>query len=180
MLKVFVSQVGCDAKTGNAVVFLNDPGCERMLPIWIGATEAMAISWALQDIHTDRPLTYQLLFNTIKALDFSVEKVEITEIKNQAFVAKLYLVKSNSDAGGDEKVQRIIDARPSDAIALALLEAAPIYVAPSVFAQAAISLKDERQLTDRATRAAKPLEEDEPFKNFVKELKASDFRMPEV
>jgi len=73
MLK-YRSQVGCDAKTGNAVVFLTTQAA-KMLPIWIGATEAMAISWALQDIHTDRPLTYQLLFNTIKALDFSVEKV---------------------------------------------------------------------------------------------------------
>jgi bifunctional DNase/RNase len=180
MLKVFVSQVGSDAKTGNAVVLLNEPDGERMLPIWIGSAEATAISWALQDIRTDRPLTHQLLFNTIKALDFSVEKVEITEIKNQAFLAKLYLSKNDPSSEDEGRTQRVIDARPSDAIALALLDAAPIFVAPSVFAQAAISLKDERKLSDSAAKPPKRLEEDELFKNFVKDLKASDFKMPEL
>ncbi len=183
MQKVFVSQVGCDAKTGNAVVLLNAPACEKMLPIWIGAPEAAAIGWAMQEIRPERPLTHQLILNTIEALNYTVEKVEISEIKNKAFLAKLYLLEKNNGlkrVNESELDIKIIDSRPSDAIALALLCSAPIYVSASVLEQAAVSSKEleetEKKQSDQDL--AVPLEEDSEFGNFLKDLKASDFKLP--
>ena len=185
MLKVYVCQVGCDAQTGNAVVVLNEPSCERMLPIWIGVHEASAICWAMQDIRTARPLTHQLLLNTIEALGFTVEKIEIGEIKNRAFLASIYVAEKSqqSNETGSKKStavrSRIIDARPSDAIVLALLSSAPIYVSASVLEKAAVSAQMETESQKLPDIGSNLEAEDEEFKQFVQNLKASDFKLPD-
>jgi uncharacterized protein len=185
MIEVFVSQVGCDAQTGNAVVVLNEPGCEKMLPIWIGVHEASAIFRALQDMKTARPLTHQLLLNTLEALNYDVQKVEITAIKDRAFLANLYVVEKGLPGKFSLKKNdvKIIDARPSDAIVLALLSSAPIYVAPLVLEQAAVTVTetqaDERERED-GHKVEQPMSrQDLEFKRFVQGLKASDFKLPE-
>ncbi len=192
MHRVFISQVGCDAQSGNAIVILEEPQSEKLIPIWIGAAEAAAISFALQEIKTERPLTHQLLFDTIEKLDFAVEKVEITEIKNKAFFANLYLAKKpNEDT--DEDVESleytIIDSRPSDAIAVALLSSAPIFVADSVLESAGLPKSDVRTLGTEEEKPKKKQARTKPqsaeeiakdkasFKAFLENVKASDFRL---
>lgn len=190
MHRVFISQVGCDAQSGNALVILEEPQSEKLIPIWIGSAEAAAISFALQEIRTERPLTHQLLFETIEKLDYAVEKVEITEIKNKAFFANLYLAKKPDEQSDEfESLEyTIIDSRPSDAIAVALLSSAPIFVADSVLESAGLPKSDvrsigpddekpkKRQATKRQS-AEERAKDDASFKAFVDNVKASDFRL---
>lgn len=190
MHRVFISQVGSDAQSGNALVILEEPQSEKLIPIWIGSAEAAAISFALQEIRTERPLTHQLLFETIEKLDYAVEKVEITEIKNKAFFANLYLAKKPDEQSENfESLEyTIIDSRPSDAIAVALLSSAPIFVADSVLESAGLPKSDvrtigpddekpkKRQATKRQS-AEERAKDDASFKAFVDNVKASDFRL---
>lgn len=195
MHRVFISQVGCDAQSGNALVILEEPQSDKLIPIWIGSPEAAAISFAMQDIKTDRPLTHQLLFDTINELNYAVEKVEITEIRNKAFFANLYLARKPSLGRKKETSEieyKIIDSRPSDAIAVAVLSGAPIFVAESVLQNAGMPRKDVRTIGAQREQQQKLLEnksatvqkspeeiaqEDESFRNFVENIKASDFNL---
>ncbi|MBX9722778.1 MAG: bifunctional nuclease family protein [Candidatus Obscuribacterales bacterium] len=180
MLKVFVSLVGCDAQTGNPVVVLNEPSCDKMLSIWIGMPEARAISWALQAYKHERPLTHQLLFNTIESLNYEVQKVEINAIKNSAFLAKLYLVEKVLASNVNEPRVKIVDARPSDGIILALMNSAPIYVSQEVLEEAAVPIRmSDNSDLPKKERDAKDDASDELFKTFLQGLKASDFKLPD-
>lgn len=98
----------------------------KMLPIYIGVNEGIAIQNALEGIKMERPLTHDLLISILDALGVSIEKVTIDALLNNAvYTATIVLRKEE-----DEKTQRIfIDARPSDSVALALRAGAPIYVA---------------------------------------------------
>lgn len=160
------------------MVVLNEPTCEKLLPIWIGVHEASAICWAMQDIRTSRPLTHQLLLNTIKALNYEVEKVEINEIKDRAFLATIHVVERSQDGTNSEPLTRQIDARPSDAIVLALLSSAPIYVSPFVLEQAAVSTKEDTESESLMSSEDDRLKDDESFKKFIQGVKASDFKLP--
>ena len=178
MQKVHISQVGCDAQTGKAVILLNEPEGTRVLPIWIGLAEAKAITLALQEIQTSRPLTHELLFNVITQTQHAIEKVEIYELKDNAFIARIILRKVTEETKPQEQFEPVsassehttlaIDARPSDAIAVAIMASAPIYVAGEVLEQAAIP----------ASSIQKDEQEDTEFKSFVQDLKASDFKLP--
>lgn len=114
--------------SGNGyVLFLKEVNGERKLPIIIGQFEAQVIAMELQGIKHHRPLTHDLLKNIIEAFGYSIESVVITDIHDSTFFAK---IKFDSPDIED------IDARPSDAIALALKFSAPIYVAQSVLEEA--------------------------------------------
>jgi bifunctional DNase/RNase len=182
MKQVNVLRVGLDVTSGHAVVILDEPEQKRLLPIWIGLTEANAISFALGEIHTDRPLTHQLLFNVIQSLNYSVERVEINEIKDGAYLATVRLKEKNlrckPESTEKKKPRRkAIDARPSDAIALAILEKAPIFVADSVLQQGGISA-EQIQAANAPEGADKPVDDAE-FKNFLQTVNASDFKLKE-
>ncbi len=99
-------------------------GKSRIIPIWIGAQEAMLIGTALEGAKLPRPLTHDLFLDAITNLDARVDHAVITDVKGQTFFARLYLRQQG----------RIIelDARPTDAIALAVRESAPFYVAEEV------------------------------------------------
>lgn len=125
MQKVEVDGLALDMLTQSPVVILSLSGTKKVLPIWIGQAEAMVIAMALSKISAVRPLTHDLLKSILKALSASVEKVEITELKEQTFYARVFL-KSNGDAYD-------FDARPSDSIALALKSGAPIFAEDSLF-----------------------------------------------
>jgi len=119
MLKATVENLGVDPNTGGVVVLLRAEN-GKLLPIWIGALEGQNIAIALSGEKPPRPLTPDLLLSVLEVLGGKLERVEITELKDNTFYARLII-----NARGMEYE---IDARPSDAIALALRAGAPILV----------------------------------------------------
>jgi hypothetical protein len=130
MITVEVSGVSVCPPYQGYVVILRETDGERWLPIFIGAAEAQAISLLLQDMRYSRPLTFDLFYNLLDAADASVQRIAVTELKDNTF----YAVVDMKTVHGDVH----IDARPSDAIALALRSKVPIVVAEEVMQAAAI------------------------------------------
>ncbi len=122
---VSVSGLAIDMGSNSPVVLLKEARGKRVLPIWIGPYEAMAIAMELAGIGSKRPLTHDLMKMIISGLGGKITKVEITELKEQTFYARIWIQQNDAILN--------IDARPSDSIALALREKAPIYVASGVF-----------------------------------------------
>jgi bifunctional DNase/RNase len=113
-----------DPITNMPIIILRDPSGHRILPIWVGVFEANAIALQIENVQTPRPMTHDLLKNVIDGLSARVERIVVCELKDNTFYAMIYL---HSNGG-----TRTIDARPSDAIALALRTQSPIYVEESV------------------------------------------------
>ena len=113
-----------DPITNMPIVILRDKEGQRVLPIWVGIFEANAIALQIENIATPRPMTHDLLRNVIQDLKASVQKIVVCDLQENTFYALIYLT-----LNGDTVA---IDARPSDAIALALRTRAPIYVEESV------------------------------------------------
>ena len=113
-----------DPITNMPIVILRDQEGNRVLPIWVGIFEANAIALQIENISTPRPMTHDLLRNVISDLHASVQKIVVCDLQENTFYALIYLT-----VGGE---QMAIDARPSDAIALALRARAPIFVEETV------------------------------------------------
>ena len=113
-----------DPITNMPIVILRDKDGQKVLPIWVGIFEANAIALQIENISTPRPMTHDLLRNVITDLKASVQKVVVCDLQENTFYALIYL-----SLNGDTLA---IDARPSDAIALALRTRAPIFVEDSV------------------------------------------------
>ena len=122
-------RVTIDPQTKTPIVILREMEGETVLPVWVGAMEAMAVSLVLNKENLPRPLTHDLLLMTLKALRAGLVKVEITDLKDGVFFALLVL----QGPGGRVRV----DCRPSDAIALAMRAEAPIMVNEDVLRRAA-------------------------------------------
>ena len=120
-----------DPVSNSPIVVLKDEEEKFFLPIWVGIFEANAIALQLENITTPRPMTHDLLRNMISELDAHVTRIVIHELRDSTFFAQIRLTLGS---GGERMLE--IDARPSDAIALALRTEAPIYVAQSVLDQA--------------------------------------------
>ena len=157
MIEMHVMGIALDTRTGTPIVVLNDEENRRALPIWIGTAEASAIIRQLENIPTTRPMTHDLMFNFLKETGYTVDKVEINEINSDTYYASIFV----SDNEGTDKV---IDSRPSDAIALCLKAEAPIYVTSNVLVEGTISTDQERDETEA-----------EEFREFLNNVKASDF-----
>ncbi len=125
MLEAKVEGLALDMTTNSPVVILAPLSVKKVLPIWIGHAEAWGIAIQLTGIQAQRPMTYDLLKEIIDATKAAITKVEITELKEQTFYAKVYL------QSVDNRLIEI-DARPSDSIALALKVNAPIFVSDSL------------------------------------------------
>ena len=117
-----------DPVSNSPIVVLKDDDEKFFLPIWVGIFEANAIALQLENVTTPRPMTHDLLRNMISELDGHVTRVVINDLRDSTFFAQIRL---NVGAKTLE-----VDARPSDAIALALRTEAPIFVAQSVLDQA--------------------------------------------
>jgi bifunctional DNase/RNase len=120
-----------DPATNMPIVVLKDVASETVMPIWVGIFEANAIAIEIEKVAAPRPMTHDLARNLIHHLKGRLERVVITEIKDDTFHSVLWLRQ------GDETVT--IDARPSDAIALALRADCPIYVAEEVMKSARLN-----------------------------------------
>ena len=119
-IEMSVGGLTLDPVTKSPIVILRDRDNKIALPIWIGLLEATAIATELEGIKMARPMTHDLLRNILAHLGASVEKVEITELRETTYYAAIHL-----RVGAEEVV---IDARPSDAIALSLRVKSPIFV----------------------------------------------------
>ncbi len=129
---VSIHGLAMDPKNNSPILLLKVDGEQKALPVWIGMYEANAIATCLAGMESPRPMTHDLLYNTVIQAGFSVTKVVITELKDTTFFAVIYL---SSDSGDME-----MDARPSDAVALAVRSEAPIYVKEDVLDQSAIDM----------------------------------------
>jgi bifunctional DNase/RNase len=134
MIEMKVFGLALDEESQVPVLILKDLQEKAVLPIWIGAMEAMAISLSLNDVALPRPMTHDLLLNMIHKLDAHVVAVHVTELTEGTYYADIEV----EVEGGIRR----IDSRPSDAIALALRAKAPILVAEPVLDQVANEAKD--------------------------------------
>jgi bifunctional DNase/RNase len=131
MLEMELNKIVIDEKRHDQLIVLKEKGGERILPIVIGLAEASAIKLKISGFNPPRPLTHDLMHDTIKNLEAHIDKIIIDKLEESTFHAKL-VIKTGS---GEEKV---IDARPSDSIALAVRAHAPIFVDDSVLKQSEI------------------------------------------
>ena len=128
MVEMELNKIVIDEKRHDQLIVLKEKGGSRILPIVIGLNEASAIKLKISGFEPPRPLTHDLLHSTIENLEASIDKVIIDKLEDNTFHAKL-VIKTKS---GDTKV---IDARPSDSIALAVRAHAPIFVEDEVVKQ---------------------------------------------
>jgi uncharacterized protein len=153
LIEMSIQGLMVDPITNMPIVILKDKDGDRKLPIWVGIFEANAIALQIENIPTPRPMTHDLLRNVIKDLDGRVERVVVSDLKENTFYAIIYLtVRGESVA---------VDARPSDAIALALRTRAPILVDESVIENAKNVDYAERGDSDRLQKWLENLDPDE-------------------
>jgi hypothetical protein len=135
-IEVKIRGLMMDPNSGTPIVILKDVNSETLLPIWVGAYEANAIALEIEKIATQRPMTHDLLRNLIVEMGARVERVVVTELRDNTFFAVIEMRSNNGDF-------MMLDSRPSDAIALALRADCPIYVNEEVI-QASHSLTGEQ------------------------------------
>jgi bifunctional DNase/RNase len=142
LVEMSIKGLMVDPVTNMPIVILKDKAGERVLPIWVGIFEANAIALQIENVATPRPMTHDLLRNVISDLDGRVERVVVSDLRDNTFYAVIHLtVKGESVA---------VDARPSDAIALALRTRSPILVEENVIDNAkSVDFNSERADSDR-------------------------------
>lgn len=157
MIEMRVMGIALDTRTGSPIVVLHDKDNRKALPIWIGSAEASAIIRKIENISVLRPMTHDLIIEIIEKTDYTLDRIEINDVDKETYFAVLYLL----DKEGKELQ---IDARPSDAIAVAIRVDAPIFVTANVLANGSVSCD-----------SAKDEEEAQEFRDFIQNIKPSDF-----
>jgi bifunctional DNase/RNase len=159
MIRMTVAQLGVDRATNNPVVILREVGGERVLPIWIGSSEANAIAVELQGARPQRPLTHDLLKHILTGLGGELRRVHISALRDDTYFAELMIMR------GEQPFQ--VDARPSDSIALALRCNAPIFTA--------------EELLERSSEASssgapsEPGQDPDALRRYLEKLDPQDF-----
>jgi bifunctional DNase/RNase len=154
LIEMTIKGLMVDPITNMPIVILKDPDGDRVLPIWVGIFEANAIALQIENIASPRPMTHDLIRNIIADLDGRVERVVVSDLKENTFYAVIHL-----DVRGS---QIAIDARPSDAIALALRTSSPILVDDSVISNAETAdFSAERTDTTRLQKWLESLDPDD-------------------
>lgn len=158
MIEMQLGGLGFDPKNMSPIVLLRDSEERNFLPIWIGMFEAAAIAMELQDFKPPRPMTHDLLTKIIADLNGKVERIIINEIVDDTFYATIELFRKDKEK---EKIK--VDARPSDAIAIAVRSNVPIFVSEQVMMKA------------KMVNAEKDEEETKKFKEFINNINPEDF-----
>ncbi len=161
MIEVHVAHLGLDRATNTPVVVLKEKDGDRVLPIWIGPAEASAIAMHLAGVKFARPLTHDLVKQVVVGLGAQLERVIITQVKDNTYFAELHLRREA------EVVQ--IDARPSDSIAVALRLGAPIFTDESL-----LELTSVDTVEPVAPGEGQPLDP-ESLKKYLEGLDPEDF-----
>jgi len=164
VIQVRIASLALDPRSSQPVIVLkplDEPeGHGRLLPIWIGQPEATSILLALEGAELPRPLTHDLMKGMLEALDAYVERVEVTRVESGTFFAAIVL--------RAEERTVIVDARPSDSIALAIRMGAPIFVADHVLDEAAVPDEPGAMVDEEA--------ELEAFRDFLEHVDPEDFQ----
>ena len=160
MIEMELVGVRVEMPSSSPIALLREVGgSRRVLPIFIGAPEATAIAFALEEVVTQRPMTHDLLRDVIQALDGTVDKVVVCDLKKNTFYALIHLTVRGEPV--------TIDSRPSDAIALAVRSDAPIFADDSVIEESAIEFEHEDDVNEEQMV--------EEFKKFLDDVKPEDF-----
>lgn len=160
MLEVKVVHLGLDRSSNTPVVILQEKDGDRVLPIWIGPSEASAIAMELAGVKFSRPLTHDLVKQVIVGLGGELERVLITRVKDNTYYAELEIRQ-------DESVVRV-DARPSDSVAVALRLKAPIFTQEDLLGVTAIDLVESAPGESSALDA-------DSLKSYLEKLDPEDF-----
>ena len=155
MIEMELTGVRVELPTNQPIVLLRERGGERYLPIWIGAAEAAAIALSLQGVVTPRPMTHDLLKNILEDLTVEVQRIVVTELRDSTFYATIALQRGTD---GFE-----VSSPPSDAIALAVRMAVPIFAEEGVLEEASILIPGDED------------EEVEKFREFLDNVSPEDF-----
>lgn len=165
MVEVRLTAVRVDVPSSTPVVLLQETGGTRTLPIFIAPPEATAIAYALQHVEVPRPMTHDLMADLVEALGARVERVVVTELRDQTYFAEIRL-----DLGGRTIV---VSSRPSDAIALALRTDSPLYVEDELMADAGVIVEFEEDDDDAETGESDELVGE--FREFLDTIRPEDF-----
>ena len=154
LIEMTIKGLMVDPITNMPIVILKDKDGDRVLPIWVGIFEANAIALQIENVATPRPMTHDLLRNIITDLDGRVDRVVVSDLKENTFYAIVHLT---------VRGERIaVDARPSDAIALALRTRAPILVDETVIENAkSVDFAADRTDNDRLQKWLESLDPEE-------------------
>ncbi len=154
-----VAGITVDPFTNTPIVLLKDLEEKDVLPIWIGLLEASSIATALENIKTPRPMTHDLLKNILDNLGVKVLKIEVNDLKDNTYFALIHF--------DINKKRLVMDSRPSDAIAIALRTAAPIFVEEAVIKKSA--------KVDLATKGDKVVTDTTEWEDILENLSSDDF-----
>ena len=163
LVEVEVMRLGLDHSSNSYVVILQEKGGSRLLPIWIGQSEAESIVIEMNKLKRERPLTHDLCRNLIIAMGGTLRRVHITRVENRTFFAELHIARSTGALA--------IDARPSDSIAIALRFAAPIFAQESLLTAL---LLDELQEAEPIVEGGEEMNA-EQLKRYLENLRPEDF-----
>lgn len=176
MIELRIESIRVSLMNYQRVVVLKEKETDRFLPIWIGAAEADAIAVRLQDVSVARPMTHDLLSNTLKEFGAAVQRVVVNDLNNDTFFARIHI---QVDGRSLE-----IDSRPSDAIALAVRADAPIFAEEAVLEKAGVLMDEEGDVAGAGQPAERPapapvkeedLEKMSAFRDFIEGLDLDDF-----
>ena len=159
--KVQIAGMTIDPASNTPIIILKARESDHMIPIWIGLFEASSIASILQNINFERPMTHDLFKNLLDRLNISISKIEICDLEENTYFAKIYFTGLESSF--------CMDARPSDAIAIALRFKAPIFVDEKVIEKSAITPgSDPAEILDTSTEGKK-------WADYLENLSPEDF-----
>lgn len=154
-----ISGMTMDPASNNPIIMLKINDGDQIIPIWIGLLEATSIASVLQNVAFERPMTHDLFKNFLDKFRITLLKVEICDLKDNTFFARIFF--SSGEATFD------MDARPSDAIAIALRSDAPIYVDDKVI--------EKSKMTDGDAEVADRSQEGKKWAEYLESLSPEDF-----
>jgi bifunctional DNase/RNase len=157
--KVSIAGMTMDPASNTPIIILKSVEDDQAIPIWIGLLEATSIASALQNIQFDRPMTHDLFKNFIKNMNIEVSKIEVCDLKDNTYYAKIYFTSEDRSFS--------MDSRPSDAIAIALRFQAPIYVDDKIIEKSK-QLEADLEMSDTS-------EEGKRWAEYLETLSPEDF-----
>lgn len=167
MIEVAVDSIRVHMPTNQHVVILKEKGADRYLPIWIGPFEANAIALKITGVSAERPITHDLMASTMSELGIGLARIVVSSLSEEVFYARMHLRQDGRELD--------VDARPSDAIALAVRLECPIYVSEEVFEKAGVTPDKED-----GEELAGPGEVDEQRLEIFKHLVNTELNLPDL
>lgn len=158
--KAVIVGLTVDPETNAPILILETDKDSRVVPIWIGMMEATAITAVLNEIRFDRPMTHDLFRLYIERMGCEVAKIEISDIRENTYFARVHFISKERSFS--------MDARPSDAIALALRFDAPIYLEDAVIEKSSVAIETESEMADTSDDGKK-------WADYLEKLRPEDF-----